>query len=46
MDAIRVETTLAAWQLKSWTTLRDAAYSAYQAKVARLRANATSCGCC
>jgi Type II secretion system (T2SS), protein G len=37
MDAVRLDTTLAAWRAKSWTTLRDAAFAAYQANIARLQ---------
>jgi hypothetical protein len=38
MDAVRLDTTLATWRVRSWTTLRDAAFAAYQAEIARLQA--------
>jgi len=38
MAAVRLEATLTAWQTRSWTTLRDAAFAAYKAEIARLQA--------
>jgi hypothetical protein len=38
MDAKRADATLLAWQNKSWTTIRDTAFAAWQAENARLQA--------
>lgn len=38
MDAIRTGAILLAWQTKSWTTLRDTAFAAWQEQIARQQA--------